>query len=95
MGDTAATVTLRYGASDGYVAYAWRLDRGARTVSVDCASSGARRLLHVMLPGGTQAASVTLDGRTVPFVNVTVEQTPYVDLADERAGGSRVEIALK
>jgi len=95
MGDTAATVTLRYGASDGYVAYEWRLDRDARKVYVDCASSGARRRLHVMLPAGTQAASVTIDGRAVPFVNVSVEQTPYVDLADESAGGSRVEIALK
>jgi hypothetical protein len=75
-----AAATARYGASDGYVAYAFRHDAATRRIEIDATGSGERLDFHVLLPEGTRATGAEFDGAAVEFENAEVETSSYVDL---------------
>ncbi len=75
-----AEVVLHYPASDGYCAYRYALDRTRRRITLDLTGSFTTATLHCLLPKGARAKRVVVDGADVPFKNVRVEQSSYVDL---------------
>jgi hypothetical protein len=79
-GADSVAVTVRYGASQGYVAYRYRHDRAARTVTLDVAGSGDRARVHALLPDGVRAVRrAEADGRPVAFTLADVERSRYLD----------------
>jgi hypothetical protein len=88
-GADSVDVTVRYGASDGYVAYRYRHDRSARVVTLVVAGSGERARAHLLLPDGVRAVRrVEADGRPLAHVVTQVEQSRYLD-AELPLGGAR------
>ena len=47
---------------------------------------------HVLLPEGTRATRVTLDGAETAFANVSVRSSPYADFPATVDGRAEVEI---
>ncbi len=81
----AATVTIRYGASAGYVAYRWeRVPNGLR---LTWSSSGEQADLHLLLPieasGDVQAV---VDGQPRNHTITTVGESRYLDLPAAASG---------
>jgi hypothetical protein len=74
-----AQVTLHYPASNGYCSYKYRLDSGKRQIFLDLTGSFKRVRAHCLLPEGKKANSVAADGRELPFKNLCVERSRYVD----------------
>jgi hypothetical protein len=87
-----AAVTLHYPASDGYCSYAYKLDQKKRVITLDLTGSFRRAQVHCLLPAGA-AKKVTVDGKSVKFKNVKVEQSRYVDFALEELPHGPVKIA--
>ncbi len=78
-GVDAARVRAAYGASDACCEYTYEHDPGARHIR--CLVAGPERVrLHLLLPHGERAARVQLNGKSVPFRRVRVEESSYVDL---------------
>lgn len=80
-----ASVTVRYGASDGYVAYRWeRLPNG---LQLTWTGSGERVDLHLLLPkdapGRIQA---TLDGQPHEYALIPTRESRYLDLSAAASG---------
>jgi hypothetical protein len=73
-----AQATLHYPASDGYCSYDYALDRGRKQIKLDLTGSFTRAHVHCLLPSG-KARRVRVDGVEVPFKNVTIEKSHYVD----------------
>ncbi len=79
----SAAVTLRYGASAGYLSYRWqRADAG---LDLTWTGSGDTVQLHLLLPADVAAPTVLLDGQPAAAAVVTVGASRYVDL---KVGGS-------
>jgi len=88
-----ADVMIHYPASDGYIAYRCSIDTRGSTIRLDLTGSGETCACHVLLPEGAKAArSVTLDGKSVAFKNVTVEQSVYADFDLVLSGLHHVEV---
>jgi len=88
-----ADVMIHYPASDGYVAYRYSIDTRGSTIRLDLTGSGETCACHVLLPEGAKAArSVTVDGKSVAFKNVTVEQSVYADFDLVLSGLHHVEV---
>ncbi|MFO8008255.1 MAG: hypothetical protein R6V05_11020 [Candidatus Brocadiia bacterium] len=74
-------VTMHYPASDGYCSYRYRLDEKKGRIVLDLTGSFESGRIHCLLPEGAQATGVSVGGEDVPFENVTVEDSAYVDFA--------------
>jgi hypothetical protein len=87
-------VFLRYGPSDGYVAYDYSYNKGGRTLTIRVSGTGDRFRFHLLLPSGTAPTGVTVDGAKVAHVPVSVDKSRYVDFEVARPCGGTVVIAL-
>jgi hypothetical protein len=88
MAEDEAEVVVRYGPSDGYVAYRYQHDPGEQTIRLELTGSGERFRGHVLLPEGATAEEVLCDGQAVEFENVQIEQSAYADFVlDGPVGG--------
>jgi hypothetical protein len=92
-GVAEASVTARYGASDGYVAYRFRHDEESQRIALTATGSGDRLAFHVLLPMGASAASVTCDGRPAEFESTQVGNSRYVDFTLRGPVCAEIEIA--
>ncbi|GAC1385995.1 MAG: hypothetical protein NVSMB42_06060 [Herpetosiphon sp.] len=82
----AARVTIRYGASDGYVAYRWNRDGAGLRLS--WTGSGDQVRLKVLLPEGTPPQIRTVvDGQQQTVTTRTINGSRYVDV-DAHGSGS-------
>jgi hypothetical protein len=85
--------TVRYAASDGYVAYAYRYDPAENEITLMLTGSGAPKDCHILLPRDwTSVASVELEGRAAPHTSSRIADSFYVDLNVERPGVARIKI---
>jgi hypothetical protein len=84
-----ADVSVGYAASAVSVRYAYRRERDR--VSLDVAGAAGSVALHLLLPPGSAAAAVTVDGAAVPFESVTIEHSGYVDAVVQPAGPGRTQ----
>ncbi|NLF39715.1 hypothetical protein GX586_09735 [bacterium] len=91
-GEREARAVVRYGASNGYVAYTYKLARTSIVVSFT--GSGGVFRFHVMLPPGKCAKAVTAGGSPVPFEHTVVERTPYADFRIEGAARGEITVAF-
>jgi hypothetical protein len=73
-----ASVCASYGASGAAFEYSYEHNESARTIELKLRGNSSVQL-HVLLPGGTKATQVSIDGRKGRFINTRVEQSPYVD----------------
>jgi len=89
-GESAARVTARYGASDGYFAYRWRRVAAADEIAIDFTGSGEQARFHVLMPQGSEAKFVTSGGQPVPFEKITIEASAYAAFALPMAAGNAV-----
>jgi hypothetical protein len=89
-----AQATIAYPASDGYVAYRYRHDLGARQIELTVTGSGTRCVCHVLLPPYAQGeVAVSSGGELVPTEVVSVEQSRYVDFELRLPGPRHVIIS--
>jgi hypothetical protein len=80
-----AEVSVGYAASKRGVGYLFRLRPGGVTLDVE--ADGATVHAHVLVPAGAKVRSVRQAATDVPFRDVTVEASAYVDF-DARVDGS-------
>ena len=81
----AATVVVRYGASDGYIAYRWQ--RTTTGVALTWTGSGDTVKLHLLLPAGVPATlRAAVDGKAVPVTIITIGGSRYADLDGAGSG---------
>jgi len=71
-----ARVTFRYAASDGYFAYEWK--RTAEGMRVDYTGSGVGAHFRVLLPDGSSAKSLRLEGKDSKIEQEKVGPSSYV-----------------
>jgi hypothetical protein len=74
-----AAITLHYPASDGYCRYEYKLDETAGRMTLQVTGSFQHADIHCLLPAETEAKTLTVAGREVPFENAKVEGSCYVD----------------
>jgi hypothetical protein len=87
-----AEVKVGYAASGASIEYAFA--RGPGGIRIDATADRADVAFHVLLPEGTEAAGVRVDGAEVPFENRRVERSPYVDFETKVAGTAGVDIGF-
>jgi hypothetical protein len=87
--------TIKYGASDGYLAYQWQHDKEDRTISLVLTGSGEIARFHLMLPPDTRALSVTLDGQMISYDQQEIGQSLYVDFESMIKGLQEIVIAYE
>jgi hypothetical protein len=83
-------VVVRYGASDGYVAYRWRHDLEQRRIRIDATGSGTALTLHELMPPNAHPSRLLIGGRDHSFSETRVEGSVYADAsltAGERDAG--------
>jgi hypothetical protein len=89
----AASATVTYPASGGYVAYRYRHDPPGKALKLTVTASGHACRCHVLLPAGRQGVrSVLTDGQAVPFSVSAVEQSFYADFELEASSPRQVTI---
>lgn len=88
-----AMVTLRYGASDGYVAYHEVISDQEITLTVT--SGGSNVHSHIMLPKDHVAENVLVNNKAIDFKNISLEQSAYADFDFKSFGVTSVRIILK
>jgi hypothetical protein len=92
-GTNAATVTVHYPASNGYVSYDYRHDPTTREIVLTVTGSGEEAECHLLLPAGVATAKVVTDGATpVDFTTSRVEASAYADFKVALPGPRTVRI---
>lgn len=76
-GVNKATTTAKYEASGGYVRYAYAYDEKAGTATVEVAGNAGTIDFRLLLPQGTSANAVKVNGENVEFTTEKVEQSAY------------------
>ena len=85
----SASVTIRYGASDGYIAYSWQ--REPNSFRLQWTGSGQRAALHLLVPAeAPDVVDVAINGHTQKVRITTVGASRYLDL--EPLSGEEVVI---
>jgi hypothetical protein len=76
------SVTIRYAASDGYVAYLYHHDPENNTISLVLTGSGKDSKMHVLLPEGVpRATEVSVGGKPVAFEMIRLGSSVYTDFS--------------
>ena len=86
-----AELEASYAASGAGLGYAYAHDAARRTIGLRLRGR-ADVALHLMLPPGARARSLRVRGRSLPFRNVRVEESAYVDAWFTLAGRAEVTI---
>ena len=74
------SVTVRYAASDGYVAYQYRHDPENKIISLVLTGSGEDPQMHVLLPEGvSRAKEVIAGGKPMAFEMISLGSSVYTD----------------
>ena len=67
-----------YAASGAGVAYRYAQTEGA--IELDVEWRGAEAAIHLLLPDGFEVSRVELDGESLPYHEVAVGESRYVDI---------------
>ncbi len=90
-GTDEAHVTCAYGASGASIAYEYAHDAARRSLSIAVHGRCTLRL-HALLPAGTRAKRVRVNGRTVPSKTAIIETSSYADASCRVNGKALIEI---
>ncbi len=83
--------TIRYAASNGYVAYRYGYDPDRHRLNIDMTGNAEAFEVNLLMPAELKPRSVLLDGRNVRFENATVEGSLYLK-CQVPAGTHSIEI---
>ena len=91
-GENEAEVRVGYAASGASVGYREKVDVQARQIilAYEVTPRTDETLFHVLLPEGSVAETVSLDGDPLAFSRVDVEESRYVDFATTQCAGECV-----
>jgi hypothetical protein len=87
-----ASATLKYEASGGYCSYDY--SASASEVKMQISSSAEKIKLRILLPEGKKAASLTINGKKMPFITETIEKSVYSVSELEKGGLNMVVLGL-
>ena len=88
-------VTVRYEASDGYVAYSYEYLPKERKMVFNVAGNAPNMAFHVLLPKGvSQVKEVRSGGKVLPASCSLIEESHYVDFNSDVNGVQEIEIFL-
>jgi len=90
----AATATVKYRASGGYVRYRYELDKDAGVIRLNLAASAETNRLEVLLPEGRRARAMRVNGEPVEFEAGTVESSNYACTELSGPGPAAIEVHL-
>ena len=86
-------VTLRYPASQGYLAYQYRHDAAAKQFTMNLTGSGETVALRLLLPAAASTVeTVNVDGTATPFSYEQVEESRYLCLPLTLGGLRRIAV---
>ena len=86
-------VTIRYAASEGYVAYHFNHNPEKKIIGILAASSGNRIHYHILLPDKTEKVkSVLINQKKVLFSMNRIESSDYVDFSAAGTGAEEIII---
>jgi hypothetical protein len=71
--------TIRYAASNGYLAYTYTYLPDQKQIQLTITGSGEKINCHILLPEGTKAGTVTADDKVIPFTFNREEKSTYAD----------------
>ncbi|MBN2489331.1 MAG: hypothetical protein JXQ29_00580 [Planctomycetes bacterium] len=91
-GVTEAEVRAGYAASGAEVGYTYRRTGRGLEITVEGATRSVHA--HVLLPEGTRARSVLVNGKPVDYMNHSVGESPYVDFDVSLEKAARLRIDL-
>jgi hypothetical protein len=95
-GVEGAAVAVRYPASQGYAAYNYQYQPSSKSMEIALTGSGSEYHCHILLPEDQNTVrSVTVDGEPVPFEQVMVEASKYVDFSLSGRTVRRVTLAFE
>ncbi|HMB91892.1 MAG TPA: hypothetical protein VKP65_13650 [Rhodothermales bacterium] len=90
--EVEATVQVGYAASGATFGYRYAHDAAAKTLSLAVEAEQSQVQMHVLLPEGCHAVSVTWNGKPMPFMASQVEQSKYVDIEGGVSKQAMVEV---
>jgi hypothetical protein len=93
-GRSEASVSTYYGASGEGFEYSFRHNGSAKTIELELHGKSSTHL-HQLLPRGTKATSVMINGKKSRFINKSVEQSSYVDTSFELKKKAVIEIRYR
>lgn len=89
-----ALVTVRYAASNGYVAYTFHHNAEKRTIRLTVTGSGEEAFVHVLLPSDAETVRrITAFDQNVPFKISLVGKSKYADFSLPLKGITTCEVA--
>lgn len=91
-GEEQAEVEISYASSGAAFVYGYEHAPARREIALNLPRSGSEVLAHVLLPAAGKAISVQLNGEGVPFQNVQVEKSTYVNFALNREAAGEVVV---
>jgi hypothetical protein len=87
-------VTVRYAASNGYVAYTFHHNAEKRTIRLTVTGSGEEAFVHVLLPCDAETVRrITAFDQNVPFSISLVGKSKYADFSLPLKGITTCEVA--
>ena len=87
-----ADATIKYEASGGYVCYRYR--RAGKKLNLEFTGSGEQTQVEILLPSGSKARAVSIDGRDEVVCLKQVETSDYLTLKVDTVGVHRVEVLI-
>lgn len=88
-----AEVRASYESSGRWIGYQYSKVRNK--ICIDVNTDSPESIFHVLLPRGSSARKVTLDGAEPEFLNTKVESSHYIDFEAEIRGRAEVEITIR
>ncbi|MFN8209011.1 MAG: hypothetical protein U0T82_16625 [Bacteroidales bacterium] len=88
-----ACVTIRYAASDGYVAYTYSHQPAGRKISITLTGGGEQAFCHLLLPPAVEKIqSVLVNGVPASYMINQIENSQYADLTLHLQGLQTIEL---
>ncbi len=87
--------TVRYAASNGYVAYTYVSQSNQKQIHLTVTGSGEKINYHILLPENTKPVSVTEGDKIIPFTINQIEKSSYADFALEGGAVKKIKVTLQ
>lgn len=95
-GTDSVKVTIRFAASDGYIAYRYWHDKLKKIINVSLTGSGNLVMAHILLPQDVQGVnSIEADGKQLSFTITKIENSQYADFKIKVASVKKINIRYR
>jgi hypothetical protein len=91
--ENKVNTTIKYESSEGYVAYEYKIGKNAKVIQMICTGNAQSKRYEILLPKGSKAKSLKVNGKTVDkFLNTMIQQSNYVVWQQNEVGVDTIEI---